>query len=169
MRDAAAKASFVAAVARSACAPISNPSTAKIGAHRLVDRIGGQRLVEPAGAVIVWSSAPGPWTKMVLSTCRPRFDALRVCLADANWSTDLPREEQLLGDLIIGYRRGSALLALLKHQPQRLQHLKLLRRVVARVEVADVRSVTGGGANRPSRRRSAPKCGISRRLATSLA
>ena len=42
----------MAAVARSACAPISNPSCARIGAHQLVDPVRGDRVVELAGAVV---------------------------------------------------------------------------------------------------------------------
>ena len=42
---------LVAAVARSACAPISKPSP-RIPPDQLVDPVGRQRLIEPAGAVV---------------------------------------------------------------------------------------------------------------------
>ena len=42
----------MAAVARSACAPISKPERGRVGAHQLVDAVRRDRLVEFAGRVV---------------------------------------------------------------------------------------------------------------------
>ena len=87
---------LVAAVARSAWAPISKPSCRRISPHQLVDPVGRQRLVEAAGAVV----ADRPEQRAVLVLAVPGgVEVIVDQRVGAGMQRQIPRLLALAGDL----------------------------------------------------------------------